>query len=191
MLFVSDAREVNAFALPGGYLVFNRGLLEKARTPEEIQGVIAHEIAHVLKRHNLVQLAQTIGLDVAVPAILGNKNLYLDVLVRNGSQLLSLKFTRDNERAADDLGWELLQNAQINPQGMITFFASLKSDMDARGKGDSGPGAAFLSSHPTPKERIYRLEQKMTALGSWEFKSFEFEFKSLRAGLQAAPSIVR
>jgi beta-barrel assembly-enhancing protease len=186
VLFVSDAKEVNAFALPGGYLVFNRGLLEKAKAPEEIQGVIAHEIAHVLKRHNLVQLAQTIGLDVAVPAIFGNKNPYLDVLVRNGSQLLSLKFTRDHERAADDLGWELLQSGQINPQGMITFFASLKLNKDSNGKGDSGPEAAFLSTHPTPQERIDRLEQKMTALGGREFKSFENEFNLLRAGLQTA-----
>jgi len=187
MLFVSDAREVNAFALPGGYLVFNRGLLENARAPEEIQGVIAHEIAHVLERHSLVQLAQTIGLYVAVPALLGNKSPYLDYLVRNGSQLLSLKFTRDNERTADDLGWELLQKAQINPRGMITFFASLKSDMDAKGTGDSGWGAAFLSTHPTPQERIDRLEQKMVGLDIRDFKSFEIEFKSLRAGLQATP----
>ena len=187
LLFVSDAREVNAFALPGGYLVFNKGLLENARAPEEIQGVIAHEIAHVLERHSLVQLAQTIGLDVAVPALLGNKSTYLDYLVRNGTQLLSLKFTRDNERTADDLGWELLQNAQINPRGMISFFASLKTDMDAKGKGGSVRGAAFLSTHPTPQERIDRLEQKMAELGGREFKSFEIEFKSLIAGLQGSP----
>jgi len=90
VLFVSEAREVNAFALPGGYLVFNRGLLERARTPEEIQGVLAHEVAHVLKRHSLAQLAQNIGLEVAVQTLWGNENPYLDYLVRNGSQLLSL-----------------------------------------------------------------------------------------------------
>ena len=187
VLFVSDAREVNAFALPGGYLVFNRGLLEKARAPEEIQGVLAHEVAHVLKRHSLVQLAQNIGLEVAMQALLGNENPYLDYLVRNGSQLLSLKFTRDHERAADDLGWELLQNAQINPQGMVSFFAGLKSELDAKGKGGFGLEAAFLSTHPTPQERIDRLEQKKTALGSGEFRSFEGEFKDLRAGLRSMP----
>jgi beta-barrel assembly-enhancing protease len=187
VLFVSDAREVNAFALPGGYLVFNRGLLEKARTPEEIQGVLAHEVAHVLERHSLVQLAQNIGLKVAVQALLGNESPYLDYLVRNGSQLLSLKFTRDHERAADDLGWELLQNAQINPRGMLDFFAILKSETDAKGKVGLGPGAAFLSTHPTPQERIDRLEQKKAALGSREFTSFEVEFKSLQAALQSIP----
>jgi predicted Zn-dependent protease len=82
---------------------------------------------------------------------------------------------------------KLLQKAQINPRGMITFFASLKSDMDAKGKGDSGRGAAFLSTHPTPQERIDRLEQKMAVFGGQGFKSFEIEFKSLRAGLQATP----
>ena len=187
VLFVSDAKEVNAFALPGGYLVFNRGLLEKARAPEEIQGVLAHEVAHVLKRHSLVQMAQNIGLKVAVRALLGNENPYLDYLVRNGSQLLSLKFTRDHERAADDLGWELLQNAQINPQGMVNFFAGLKSEMDAKGKRGFGLEASFLSTHPTPQERIDRLEQKKTALGRGEFRSFEGEFKDLRAGLRSMP----
>ena len=187
VLFVSDTREVNAFALPGGYLVFNRGLLEKAKAPEEIQGVLAHEVAHVLKRHSLVQLAQNIGLEVAIQAFLGNENPYLDYLLRNGSQLLSLKFTRDHERAADDLGWELLQNAQINPQGMVSFFVGLKSEMDAKGKGGFGLEAAFLSTHPTPQERIDRLEQKKTALGSGEFRSFEGEFRDLRAGLRPMP----
>jgi len=161
--------------------------LEKAKAPEEIQGVLAHEVAHVLKRHSLVQLAQNIGLEVAIQAFLGNENPYLDYLLRNGSQLLSLKFTRDHERAADDLGWELLQNAQINPQGMVSFFVGLKSEMDAKGKGGFGLEAAFLSTHPTPQERIDRLEQKKTALGSGEFRSFEGEFRDLRAGLRPMP----
>jgi predicted Zn-dependent protease len=186
-LFVSDVREVNAFALPGGYLVFNRGLLERAKTPEEIQGVLAHEVAHVLKRHSLAQLAQNIGLGVAVQALWGNENPYLDYLIRNGSQLISLKFTRDHERAADDLGWELLQNAQINPQGMVNFFAELKAEMDVKGKGSYGPGAAFLSTHPTPQERIERLEHKKRAVGNYEFKSSVVEFKALQARLRTIP----
>ena len=186
-LFVSNAREVNAFALPGGYLVFNRGLLERARTPEEIQGVLAHEVAHVLKRHSLIQLAQNIGLGVAVQTLWGNENPYLDFLVKNGSKLLSLKFTRDHERTADDLGWELLQNAQINPQGMGAFFAGLKSEMDAKGGSGLGLGAEFFSTHPTPQERIDRLDQKMARLGSQKFKSFEVEFKALQAGLSTIP----
>jgi predicted Zn-dependent protease len=104
-----------------------------------------------------------------------------------GSQLLSLKFTRDHERAADDLGWELLQNAQINPQGMINLFAELKAEMDAKGNGSFGPGAVFLSTHPTPRERIERLGQKKGELGSREFKSFVVEFKALQAGLRMIP----
>jgi predicted Zn-dependent protease len=57
-----ESGEINAFALTGGYNVFNRGLLEEAGNPEEIQGVIAHEVTHVLKRQSLLQLAQIIGL---------------------------------------------------------------------------------------------------------------------------------
>ena len=94
---------------------------------------------------------------------------------------------RDHERAADDLGWELLQNAQINPQGMINFFAGLKSEMDAKGKGGFGLEASFLSTHPTPQERIERLGQKKGALGSREFKSFVVEFEALKARRRTIP----
>ena len=80
-----------------------------------------------------------------------------DKIKRNGSQLFSLKFTGDHERAADDLGWELLQNARINPQGTVNFLAELKAEIDAKGKGSFGPGAVFLSTHPTPQERIEPL----------------------------------
>jgi predicted Zn-dependent protease len=188
-LFVADSREINAFALPGGFIIFNRGLLERAGTAEEVQGVLAHEMAHVLKRHSLMQLAQNAGLLVAVEALQGNESRYLDSLVREGSVLLTLKFSRDHERAADDLGWELLERAQINPQGMTAFFAGLKAEADSQGKSGAGLAASFLSTHPTPQERLNRLEQKKASLPSQEFKSFAGEFKALQAGLGSAPAL--
>jgi predicted Zn-dependent protease len=187
VLFVSESKEINAFALPGGYLVLNRGLLEKAGKPEEIQGVIAHEIAHILKRHSLLQMAQNIGLEVAVRTLWDNENPLLDYLIKNGSKLLSLKFTRDHERAADDLAWELLQMAQINPQGLVDFFSGLKLELDARGTGNSGPEAVFLSTHPTPQDRIDRLRQKKSIPGIEGFKTFDAEFKDLQDGLRMIP----
>ena len=104
-LFVTTSKEINAFALPGGTIVFHRGLLERARTVEEIQGVLAHEMAHVRKRHGVLQLAQSAGMSLALQQLQGGENRMLDTLIRDSGQLLSLKFSRDHERAADDLGW--------------------------------------------------------------------------------------
>lgn len=178
-LFVTESKEINALALPGGYVVFHRGLLERARTAEEVQGVLAHEMAHVLKRHGVIQLGQSIGLDLAIQQLQGGENRVLDLLVRDSGQLLSLKFSRDHERTADDLGWELLERARINPQGMADFFAGLTAGTAAA----SAPAIPFLSTHPAPQERLDRLRQKAVALESREFQSSAEDFRALQAGL--------
>ena len=178
-LFVTESKEVNALALPGGYIVFHRGLLERARTAEEVQGVLAHEMAHVQKRHGVLQLVQNLGLDLAIQQIQGGESRLLDTLVRDSGQLLGLKFSRNHERAADDLGWELLEKAQVNPQGMVNFFAGLKTATDVGG----APPIPLLSTHPAPQERMDRLRQKSAALGQREFRSFTPEFLALQAGL--------
>jgi predicted Zn-dependent protease len=178
-LFVTTSKEINAFALPGGTIVFHRGLLERARTAEEIQGVLAHEMAHVRKRHGVLQLAQNVGLGLALQQLQGGENRMLDTLIRDSGQLLSLKFSRDHERAADDLGWELLEQARINPQGMVNFFAGLK----AAAESSVAPVIPLLSTHPAPQERIDRLKQKAMALRPRDYQSHTQEFRDLQAGL--------
>lgn len=187
-LFVSDSKDVNAFALPGGYIVLHRGLLERAKTPEEIQGVLAHEVAHVLKRHGVLQLAQNVGTKTAIDALMGNEGGYRDALIRDGATLLTLKFSRDHERAADDLGWDLLHGAQINPQGMVDFFVSLATEAEAVPGAVPGPTSGLLRTHPAPQERIDRLRQKKAGLGSQTFRSFDEEFRGLQDGLSATSS---
>lgn len=181
-LFVTTSKEINAFALPGGTIVFHRGLLERARTAEEIQGVLAHEMAHVQKRHGVLQLVQNIGMDLAIQQLQGGESRMLDSLIRDSGQLMSLKFSRDHERAADDLGWQLLEQAQISPKGMGSFFAGLNADANA---GNATP-IPLLSTHPAPQERMDRLEQKTAALGSREFLSFAGPFSDLQAALDGA-----
>jgi predicted Zn-dependent protease len=178
-LLVTESREVNALALPGGHIVFHRGLLERARTAEEVQGVLAHEMAHIQKRHSVLQLAQNIGLDLLLQQVLGGEGQILDALVRDSGKLLGLKFSRDHERAADDLGWESMERAGLNPQGMLSFFAGLNE----MSKASTGPAIPWLSTHPAPQERMERLRQKGEALGPREFRSFNKEFKDLQAAL--------
>jgi predicted Zn-dependent protease len=178
-LFVTTSNEINAFALPGGTIVFHRGLLKKTRAAEEIQGVLAHEMAHVQKRHGVLQMVQNLGMDLAIQKLQGGESGVLDSLIRESGQLLSLKFSRDHERAADDLGWELLERAQINPQGMRNFFAALNADA---GTG-STPVIPLLSTHPAPKDRMDRLSQKSATPRSAGDRSFAREFSALQAGL--------
>ena len=182
VLFVTESKEVNAFALPGGTLVIHRGLLERARTAEEIQGVLAHEMAHVQKRHGVIQLVQNLGLNLAIQQLQGGENRVLDSLLRDSGQLMSLKFSRDAERSADELGWQLLEQARINPQGLESFFAGLLENAGA----GSAPPVALLSTHPAPQERMDRLRQKRAALGSREFLSFVQPFNELHAALGIA-----
>jgi predicted Zn-dependent protease len=182
-LFVTTSREVNAFALPGGTIVFHRGLLERARSAEEIQGVLAHEMAHVQKRHGVLQMVQNLGMDLAIQKLQGGGSGVLDSLIRDSGQLLVLKFSRDHERAADDSGWELLEQAQINPKGMGDFFAGLNADAGA----GSTPVIPLLSTHPAPQERMDRLTQKSPALRSGDYRSFVQDFAALQAGLGITP----
>lgn len=179
-LMVTSSKEINAFALPGGTIVFHRGLLERARTAEEIQGVLAHEMAHVQKRHGVLQLVKNLGMELAIQQLSGGESRVLDTLIRDSGQLVSLKFSRDAERAADDLGWELLERAKINPQGMTDFFAALMENAGA------GPAIPLLSTHPAPRERIERLRQKPATPGLREFKSFVVPYNELQAALGRA-----
>ncbi len=178
-LFVTTSKEINAFALPGGTIVLHRGLLERARAAEEIQGVIAHEMAHVQKRHGVIQMMQNFGMDMAIQKIQGGDSRVLDSLIRDSGQLLVLKFSRDHERAADDLGWESLERAQINPQGMENFFAGLNADAST----GSVPVIPLLSTHPAPQERMDRLSKKSPTLRPADYRSFTQEFRALQAGL--------
>jgi predicted Zn-dependent protease len=182
-LFVADQPEINACALPGGFIILNRGLLERARTAEEIQGVVAHEMAHVIKQHGILLMIQNLGLQMVIQKNDGNENAMQKTLVRDSAQLLGLKFSRDHERTADDLGWDLLQKAGINPQGMTDFFASMKKEMDSKGPDGFVLGAGLLSTHPTPQERIDRLQQKQVSIATREFTSHGADFAALRKGL--------
>jgi len=155
---------INAFAIPGGHVVVNSGLILKAESPEEVQGVLAHEIAHVTRRHSLRQVIGTAGLYVLVQTFFGDLTGLAAVVTDGGYRLLTLQFSRDAEREADDTGWDYLVAAHIDPQGMISFFEKLRDEQE-RLLGDAAgveKSLAFLSTHPTSEERIELLTAKLT-----------------------------
>lgn len=144
-LMVVDSAEVNAFALPGGFIVVNFGLLAEARTGEEIAAVLGHELAHVTLRHSTRRMAGALGVGAALALVLGVVDFGAPAYTL--SYLAGLGYERDQEREADEQGLALLKRAGISPLGMATFFERLSS---------SATLPELLSTHPDPGARAER-----------------------------------
>ncbi len=169
-VFVEQSEELNAFALPGGYVVLNTEVLKRAETPEEVLGVLAHEFAHVSERHVLRGLISSIGVYFGVSILIGDYAGSLAAISDALPQLLSLSFSRDYEREADNVGFGFLTRANINPAGMVEFFRKVQ-EAEKKQLGaisDVTAGLSFLSTHPTTDERIASLEQKLREANSAE-----------------------
>lgn len=195
---VEDAT-LNAFAMPGGNVVLHSGLLLAADTPEEVAGVLAHEIAHVTRRHGFRGIIGSAGLFLVVQTFIGDMSGILAVIANNSAFLLDQKFSRDFEREADEVGWDYLVQARIDPRGMIGFFKKLQEEekrmMEDNPMGKLDGALSLLSTHPATEERIARLQAKAEAMGPAAgdsprtFALNYGEFKdSLRTKLHAAPS---
>lgn len=187
---VVNSAEINAFALPGGYIYVNRGLIEAADDSTELAGVLGHEIAHVVARHGAEQagragLVQT-GLG-ALGGLLGSRGTSSMVAQTAASMVTTgvfMKFSREAEREADRLGARMLHDASLQPKGMITFFDKLASLQKAQ------PNAVqrFFSSHPSPTERSQNLSELMAALPSTsESNSDSSGFQDVKQRLAALP----
>lgn len=142
---------VNAFAMPGGFVVFHTGLLEKASTAEEVAGVLAHEVQHVERRHGLRGLVHSAGWRITLSLILGEAGG--SMAAAWAENLGNLKFSRDQESEADRLGLERLIANRIDPRGMLDFFRKMAKE------GDGVP--ALLSSHPASEDRFAAIERAM------------------------------
>jgi predicted Zn-dependent protease len=159
---VANYREINAFALPGGPVWINRGAIQAATNEAQLAGVLAHEVAHIGQRHAAQQISKGIianGLLGLLGAVLGNTGGARTA--QTGAQLLAggylMKFSRDDEREADRVGAEILQRAGWDPRGMLEFMQTLRR----RAGGDASSVEVFLSTHPSPAERIEELRVQL------------------------------
>jgi Zn-dependent protease with chaperone function len=166
---------VNAFALPGGYIVVFTGLMQKAESGEEVAGVLSHELNHVLRRHGLNRIVKQIGLMAIVTIILGDQQGLIGLMKQVGVELLTLKFGRAQETEADVTGLRLLHRAKIDPSGMITFFQRLSEKEDGR--------VEWLSTHPMSAGRAALLKIEMAALPKNTLEPFSFQWKTVQESL--------
>jgi Zn-dependent protease with chaperone function len=143
---VIDLDIPNAFALPGGHIVVFRGLLDFAQSPDEVAGVLAHEMGHVVERHGTESLMKSIGLSLFFGVMLGD--LGSGAVGVAGETLVSMSFSREAEHEADVTAVELLDGIDASTKGLAEFFARLQEE-----QGDMPGALAVLSSHPSHESR--------------------------------------
>jgi hypothetical protein len=185
---VVNQKEINAFALPGGPMFLNRGMIEAARSEAEVAGVMAHEIAHVALRHGTAQASKA-----QTPAILGTIGQIAGAIIGGtlggviglGSQVgataFITKYGREYERQADLLGAQIMARVGYNPREMANMFRTI----EAQG---GGGGPEWLSSHPNPGNRYDAINREAAMLQvQGNFSTGDFaSVKSRLAGMSPA-----
>jgi predicted Zn-dependent protease len=160
---VLDDPLVNAFAYPGGYIYITRGILSHFNSEAELVSVLGHEIGHVTARHSVEQMSQQqlaqLGLGVAAAAS-EDFRPYAGYAAA-GLQVLFLKFSRDDERQADDLGLRYMTRADYDPEEMPNVFRTFDRMQDASG---GGRIPNWQSTHPNPDDRVGRIEAQIVQL---------------------------
>ncbi len=163
---VVNQKEINAFALPGGPMFVNRGMIEAAKDEGEIAGVMAHELSHVLLRHGTAQATKATKYEIGaiagqvLGAIVGGTAGSLIAQGSNfGISTYFMKFSREYESQADILGVQLMARAGYNPQSMANMFHTLAQQ-------GGGGGPEWLSDHPNPGNREQRMLQEAKLLNA-------------------------
>jgi len=169
---------VNAFALPGGSVVVFTGLIKEAKSPEEVAGVLGHEINHVLQRHGMERIVKTLGVMAIAAIVFGDQQGLIGLARQLGIEIITLKYNRDQETEADLTGLRLLHKAKVDPAGMIAFFERLaQSEKETQ-------RVELLSTHPMSARRAGRLKAEMEALPKFLPESFAFEWEAVQASLK-------
>ncbi len=192
--YVVNSQEVNAFAVPGGYVYVNRGLIERASSMDELAGVLGHEIGHVVRRHTVKQMQQQQGASIGVTlaCILTQvcNNEASNTAINLGANALFAKFSRSDEAQADEEGFKNVVRAGISPKGLVTMFQKLIDERKAT------PGAvdAWFATHPLEEDRIADVQRLINTLTPAELAPLTKDspnfhsFKSRLATLPAAPT---
>jgi predicted Zn-dependent protease len=188
---VVDSREVNAFAVPGGWIYINRGLIERAQNMSQVAGVLGHEIGHVVRRHTVQQMQQAQGANAGVVLLCtltkACESGAGQAAINVGGSAIFAKFSRTDEREADAEGVKTTVNAGIDPHGIPDLFQILLSERQRN------PGAldAFFATHPLEEDRIKETEALIAAYPANQLKGLRKdtpEFQTFRRRLQSLPA---
>jgi beta-barrel assembly-enhancing protease len=191
--YVVNSDVVNAFALPGGHIYLNRGLIERTENLSELVGVIAHEVAHVAERHSVEQLRRAqsaeMGLAVLYGVLLGRQPGGLERAgIQLGGGAVFAGYSRDAEREADREAIDYMIRTGYNPHGMVSFFEKLLA-MQQR---QPGTVEQWFATHPTTAERVQNtramIQQRNVNTAQLTTNTQAYvNFRNRLAALQPAP----
>lgn len=152
-IYVIESEQVNAIALPGGSIILFSGLIQQSGSPEEIAGVIAHEIQHITRRHATKRIIEQSSTGFMISAVTGDMTGAMVYTVKIADTLAHLRYSRQDEDEADREGMKMILAAGIDPSGMIRLYEKI---------GDRGTLPGFLryvSTHPDMDQRVQRLRK--------------------------------
>lgn len=191
---VVNSDVVNAFALPGGFVYVNRGVLARASNMSEVAGVLGHEIEHVVKRHSVKQMEQVQTANVGVGILCALTGVcqsgVAQAAINVGGTAVFAKFGRTDEIQADEGGFNNVIRAGISPRGMYTFFQKLLAEEQQ--SGGRGNTAAWFSDHPGTTDRIADIQRMLNQVPASTLNGLatnDAGFNSMKARLaQLAPA---
>ncbi|HEY0780755.1 MAG TPA: M48 family metallopeptidase [Gemmatirosa sp.] len=161
--YIVDSPDINAFAVPGGYIYVNRGLIERAQNMSELAGPMGHEIGHVVLRHSIKQMAQQQNANMGASLICGFTRVCANgggALIQLGGGALFAKFSRQDESEADHEGVIFTTKAGIDPRGIPDMFQILLDERKTRPDAVS----AWFASHPLEEDRIRATREEIAQL---------------------------
>ena len=192
---VVNSDVVNAFALPGGFVYVNRGVLSRASNMSEIAGVLGHEIEHVVRRHSVKQMEQAQGANVGVGILCALTGVcqsgVAQAAINIGGTAVFAKFSRTDEVQADEGGFNNLIRAGINPRGMLTLFQKLLAEEQQSGGGNA---SAWFADHPGTTDRIADIQRMLNQVPASTLNglaSNDAGFASMKTRLARLPAAPR
>lgn len=176
---VVESDDVNAFALPGGQMVVLTGLLRAATEPEQVAGVLAHEMAHVTRRHGMKNVAHRVGIVLGVQLLLGDVEGWTAMATELAVLAKANDYSREQEADADAEGTRMLVAGGLDPEGLAGFFGLLRDQPGSELSGAMG----WLSTHPDHGSRIAHVRELARTLPATPRRPLESDWEAVKSAV--------
>jgi Zn-dependent protease with chaperone function len=175
MRIIRSDTTLNAFCLPGGYIYIYTGIIKFLDNEAEFAGILAHEMAHADLRHTTERLTTVYGIDILLSLILGdNPNKLTEIVAGYAEGLGMLAYSRQNEYEADNYAVQYLYVTEYNAPSLGVFFQKMQNEPK---------GLTFLSTHPSPEDRIQRIQETFASLGGVPGELFPYRYLQFKNSL--------